>query len=50
MVKATLTDREWSVVMRSLREALVLEDGGSRHAELSDVFHTLGTTYGYGED
>lgn len=47
MVKPILTPDEYDTIMRALYAALVHEDGGPRHEEISWTYHSLGTTHGY---
>ena len=49
MKHLVLVDEEYATIMRVLKDALIAEDGGPDHEELSSLYHSLGTTHGYGE-
>lgn len=50
MKKLILTDPEYNTIMRVLKDALIAENGGKRHADLSVLYHDLGGQHGYGEE
>lgn len=50
MKNLALTDTEYVTVIRTLKEALIAENFGQRHEELSLLYHTLGGRHGYGEE
>lgn len=50
MITVALLDTEYAVIMHALKQALIADDFGAKHDELSVLYHTLGLAHGYGED
>lgn len=50
MMEIAVLEQEYATIMSALKGALIAEDFGPRHEELSVLYHTLGGRYGYGEE